>query len=213
MNVYKSSGIDYVPTFVLKDSFEVIGPQLTYMFNQSLLVGIFPSSWSVATITPIPKSGNKCFVNNWRPISIVPLVGKLLEKWCVKLLNNRLEINNILHKNITEGNDKKKLVGSINIDFAKAFDSINHSILLANLENMGVSKKLVNWIKSYLGKLNIRTKLNNNVSSSQVLLCSVPQGSILGRTLFLCYINDLAISVKGTGAKYWFVRRWCCDIL
>ena len=96
INVYKSSVIDYVPTFVLKDCFEVLVHQLTYMFNQSLRMGIFPPSWSVATITPIPKIGNKCFVNNWRPISIIPLIGKLLEKLCVKLLNSHLEINNIL---------------------------------------------------------------------------------------------------------------------
>ena len=96
INVYKSSGIDYVPTFVLKDCFEVIGIQLTHMFNQSLRMGIFPPSWAVATITPTPKSGNKYFINNWRPISMIPLVRKLLEKLCVKLLNNHLEINNIL---------------------------------------------------------------------------------------------------------------------
>ena len=54
--------------------------QITFMFNQSLCMGIFPPAWAVATITPIPKSGNKCFVNNWRPISILPVVGKLLEK-------------------------------------------------------------------------------------------------------------------------------------
>ena len=221
INVYKSSGIDYIPTFVLKDCFEVIVPQITYMFNQSLSLGIFPESWSTATITPIPKSGNRSFVNNWRPISIIPLIGKLLEKLCSKLVNSHLEINNILCdeqygfrpkkstslaiftyiKNITEELNKRKLVGSIYLDFAKAFDSINHLILLAKLENMGFSKKLVKWIQSYLGKRKIRTKLNNSFSTTQDLLCGVPQGSILGPTLFLCYINDLAITIKQARAN------------
>ena len=92
-------------------------------------------------------------------------------------------------------------MGSMYLDFVKAFDSINHAILLAKLENMGVSKKIFLWIKSYLGKRNIRTKLNNNISSSKELLCGVPQGSILGPTLFLCYINDLATSIKRMGVN------------
>ena len=216
IDVHKSSGIDFLPTFVLKDCFEKIQTQLTYLFNQSLDLGIFPESWAIATITPIPKVGNNHLVNNWRPISIVPLIGKLMEKLCTNLLNKHLGLNDILCdeqygfrpkrstslaifnyiKNITQEINLKKLVGSIYLDFAKAFDSINHELLICKLKDMGVNRKLVVWIQNYLGNGKIRTKLNDITSSTENLLCGVPQGSILGPTLFLCYINDLALMVR-----------------
>ena len=87
-DVHKGSGIDYLPTFILKDCFEVIVDQLTYMFNQSMLFCIFPECWKLASITPIPKSGDCAIVSNWRPISIVPLIGKMMERLCVPLLSH-----------------------------------------------------------------------------------------------------------------------------
>ena len=216
IDVHKGSGIDFLPTFILKDCFEKIPKQLTYLFNQSLKLAIFPQSWAIATITPIPKVGNKHLVNNWRPISIIPLIGKLMEKLCTNLLNNHLEYNNILCneqygfrpkrstslaifnyvKNITDQINQKKIVGAIYLDFAKAFDSINHDLLICKLKDMGVNNILLNWIKNYLENRKIRTKLNDNISSTKDLVCGVPQGSVLGPALFLCYINDLATMVK-----------------
>ena len=127
---------------------------------------------AIATITPIPKVGNTHLVNNWRPISIVPLIGKLMEKLCTNLLNKHLEINNILCdeqygfrpkrstslaifnyiKSITEEINRKKIVGAIYLDFDKAFDSINHDLLIHKLSDMGCNKRLLFWIKNYLKK-------------------------------------------------------------
>ena len=219
IDVHKGSGIEYLPSFILKDVFEILTDQLVFLFNKSVQTGIFPDSWATATITPIPKNGNKHCMNNWRPISIIPLIGKLLEKLCNSVLIDHLEMHDILCdeqngfrrdrststsifnfvKNITESMNSKKLVGCMYLDFSKAFDSINHNRLLVKLKDMGVPKKLLDWITSYLSNRKIKTKLNNSISETSELVCGVPQGSVLGPTLFLCYINDLGMIIKNLG--------------
>ena len=82
IDVHKRSGIDFVQAFALKDCFEVIIDQLSYLFNQSKKLGIFPMAWKLAKITPIPRACNRTIVGNWRPISIDPLIGKLKESLC-----------------------------------------------------------------------------------------------------------------------------------
>ena len=179
IDVHKGSGIDYLPSFILKDVFEIITLQLTYLFNHSMKEGIFPDIWAIATVTPIPKTGNKHIVNNWRPISIIPFIGKLMEKLCNSLYMRHLNMYDILCdeqygfrpkrststsifnylKNIIGEINIQKMVGAIYLDFSKAFDSINHKLLIHKLRDMGVPSKLLSWTESYLKNRKIKTKL------------------------------------------------------
>ena len=207
----KGSGLDYVPSFVIRDAFLCIIPQILYLMNQSLQTGIFPTAWSIATVTPIPKSGDLHKVGNWRPISILPLPGKILEKFCTKLLLSELDENDILSnaqfgfrkglstshaifhyvKNIIDSINRNDVTAAIYLDFARAFDSVNYSILDMKLIDMGLSMPLRKWIKGYLSERCMCTKFNGFVSDIRPLVCGVPQGSVIGPILFLCYINDI----------------------
>ena len=207
----KGSGIDFLPTFILKDAFKSIITQTTYMMNQSLHTGIFPDVWAIASVTPIPKTGNLSSVKNWRPISILPLPGKILEKICTRLLLGELDENAILSneqygfraglstshaihhyvKYIIDGLNDKQITASVYLDFARAFDSVNYDILLLKLRDMGISDMLIKWISGYLCNRQMYTKFNNYTSSIKRLVCGVPQGSVVGPILFLCYVNDI----------------------
>ena len=130
------------------------------MMNQSLITGIFPDRWAIASVTPIPKTGNLTSVKNWRPIPILPLPGKILEKNCTKFLLEELYENGILSneqfgfrsglspshaihhyvKYIIDGINIKNITASVYLDFARTFDSVNYDILLIKLYDMGILK-------------------------------------------------------------------------
>ena len=161
INIHKGSGFAYVPAFVLRDAFSVLVKHLTHLFNTSLTKGIFPASWAIASITPIPKSGNLLDVRNWRPISIIPLVGDILADEQFGFRPGRSTTQAIFKytKSIIESINDKKVVGSLYLDFSRAFDSVNHEILISKLADMGICSQLVNWIQGYLAHRKIRTNV------------------------------------------------------
>ena len=211
INVGKSSAIDLLATKILKDAFLVLVLQLVYLFNISLGNGIFPSKWKSATVIPLFKGGSRSDVGNYRPISLLPLPGKLLEKVVHNRISAFFETNDLLcdeqcgfrkdrSTTLSIVNLTNSLLTAINnhetcfavfIDLKKAFDTVNHEILLQKLGHMGIKGQLLLWISNYLHDRSQKTLVNGNLSCVMPVDCGVPQGSILGPLFFISYINDV----------------------
>ena len=216
LKVNKSTGLDNIGPRILKMSANVITPSLLFIVNKSISSGQFPSAWKEATVKPLFKSGSKDDINNYRPISILPTISKLIEKWVEKQFSQYLTDFKLLHKSqsgfrpkhstesalilmidswlkaINEG----KVVGCVLVDFRKAFDLVDHEILLTKLQSYKCNDSCLSWFKSYLSNRTQRVSLNNNLSDASNIIHGVAQGSIVGPLLFLIFINDLPLYIQ-----------------
>ena len=206
----KSPGPDKILIMLIKDAIDIISPPLTIIFNSSLRKGVFPDIWKVAKVTPIFKSGSRSEANNYRPIPVVSVFSRILEKIvhnqiyeCLKATKALTMIQSVFEKccstitsliditdNWYETINKKQLNLTIFLDLKQAFDTVNHKSLLEKLKKYGIRDIAGDWLQSYLENRTQYCAANGFESGTKAVTCGIPQGSCLGPLLSIIYLND-----------------------
>lgn len=206
-----SPGIDEIRADVVKSNIDLIVQPLTHLVNLSLANGYVPEQLKQAVVTPIHKGGNQCDINNYRPISVLPFFSKVFEKVMYNRIIDFLSKHDILYQyqfgfrkkmstemalaiatdKVSQEMDKGNNAIAVFLDLKKAFDTVNHTILLDKLYHYGIRGSAHQWFKSYLNNRKQSVKCNNVISEEMSVKTGIPQGSLLGPLIFILYINDL----------------------
>lgn len=223
----KSCIIDPIPAPVLKDCLDILLPTITKIINLSLDSGSVPDKFKVAMLTPIikkPKANHEEF-SNFRPVSNLPFISKLIEKAVATQLNNYITVNNLHESNqsaykihhstetallkiqndILMSIDQNQSVILIFLDMSAAFDTVNHVTLLTRLSTrFGIHGTALKWFESYLSNRKQFVNINASKSSLRDLETGVPQGSVLGPILYLLYTSPMSDIIKEHNLRYHF---------
>uniref|UniRef100_A0A8C7CDY6 Reverse transcriptase domain-containing protein n=1 Tax=Oncorhynchus kisutch TaxID=8019 RepID=A0A8C7CDY6_ONCKI len=214
LDPYKSAGLDNLDPFFLKLSAEIVATPITSLFNLSFVSSEIPKDWKAAAVIPLFKGGDTLDPNCYRPISILPCLSKVFESQVNKQITDHFESHHTFSamqsgfraghgctsatlkvlNDILTAIDKKHYCAAVFIDLAKAFDSVNHHILIGRLDSLGFSNDCLAWFTNYFSDRVQCVKSEGLLSGPLAVSMGVPQGSILGPTLFSVYINEVALA-------------------
>ena len=200
-------GYDELTTDIISLSLPCINP-LLHIMNQSLLKGVLPNELKVANVIPLYKADDPMKFRNYHPVSLLSILSKIFEKRMYNRLTDFLETQKLLMEkqlgfrknhstymalmllvdNLIKSIENGEYVLGVFLDFSKAFDTVDHAILLSKLHHHGIRDPALTWFQSYLSGRQQFVTYNGVQSSTKVVKCAVPQGAILGPVLFLTYI-------------------------
>ena len=214
LQINKSTGSGNISARLLTPAAPVIAAPITAIMNNSIRTGRFPSSWKLAKVSPVHKKGPISDKGNYRPVSVLCALSKILERHVHDGLYNYLVSHNMLYGGQSEFRaqhscetalsymvhkwalaiDRGLLNGIVLLDLRKAFDLVNHEILLEKLEIYGCSAGSMTWFASYLTGRKQMVSFRGHLSDIETVTVCVPQGSILGPLFFIIFMNDMPLN-------------------
>ena len=227
----KSTGSDDIDTYVIKLVAHDILPAITHIINLSIAQSTFPTIWKHAKVVPLLKKGDSLTPKNYRPVALLPIFSKILERVVFNQLVGYLDAHNLIHPNHhgsraghstasaliqmydtwADEVDSGNMVGVMMVDLSAAFDMVDHAILLQKLEYFGLDDTAILWMKSYLNMRSQSVFVDGCLSPPLTIEHGVPQGSILGPLMYILYTNDIPDLVHNHPVSFSQPAPYCHD--